>query len=951
LNQKQRRGQFSPRDNFGSGGEFRAFSHHRMQVAGGGAAPAAVYEYAQDLVRRVTPGRVVAIARDSDGTFERYFGAVPARVLVQTRGAGCVDTGRAGDLSINPDDAGDVDLMAGGLQDGTPTLFIVPEALNYILDPRPLLRVLRRLLRLNPDNRVIVATAIRDDATSRETDEWGYIRTWSLDEFGPALENAGFCVEWAGSSEIQGRGAMPRIAICQLRSDEALYCEFFRVRGMPAPADHLVIVNRPEQRRMMAGGGSADVIGGSRIQLFPSAHPDPEAMEPTLCEWGLCLADLNGKTSATGVAAVEDEEVLHAVLQALFLYDGIKLIEFQDECGLGVRVVQAKRARLLPADVVLVCIASGAQFVRDHARGDITSHDPGIAARERLSVELADKVLFPNDYLRNIYVREHGLDVRSEIKTAVPLAVRGADVSAEKRPMRTVVFWGLGADRRAYEDFRSAMDILCKQFTNSVGGFRRLVLVGEDGLSAWVPPVAGMEIIRRSFETVSTATFEEFAADALVVAPHLRSPYPSWLHHAIEAACPVIAYASGGAPELLPEKTWCDVLCQPQPSSLAEAIAARLEEPITERIERLVRVRGHLQAARANAFNGYSNALNALKRSPMGGVRQKGGEVSLIIPNFNGSEAYLEGVMAGIHNSSRRPAKIIFVDDGSSESAFAILERSARALKSVATVLVLRHERNRGLSAARNVGLSQVDTAYVCAHDNDNILGHEYLECGCRILDENVSVGAVTAYARTFLDGTDWARNGAGTATYRPLGQDLGIGLRENCFGDAFGIYRTEAVRRIGGWDESSTGLWEDWQLFLKMTVASEPVWVIPREMFFYRVRRDSMARAMPMFEGWTRLARALAPIPTKHAHGIVRGIRNASWSDPRTRAMEEKVRELTASLEELTASQEAMAKMLTASDAILRSRSGTLRHLLRLYRKKARQASWQVKAGGKIPE
>jgi GT2 family glycosyltransferase len=244
----------------------------------------------------------------------------------------------------------------------------------------------------------------------------------------------------------------------------------------------------------------------------------------------------------------------------------------------------------------------------------------------------------------------------------------------------------------------------------------------------------------------------------------------------------------------------------------------------------------------------------------------------VIVPNYNGPDRFFEDLTRGLHHAHRRPVEVVFIDDASDAEGLARLHRAAEAMAPVPARVIASPE-NRGPAHARNLGIAAIATPYVCAHDNDNIVGNRFFELACRILDENPDVAAVTAWMHMFYDGQDWSVHGPDPTAqlYRPVGPDVGLGFQENCFGDALAVYRTDAVRAMGGWDTSTQGRREDRQLFLRLTASGRQVLVLPMVAFFYRVHPRSRMRTIPEFDGWIGLGRALPGLPRNQAFGLVR--------------------------------------------------------------------------------
>ncbi len=707
---------FTPENNFGARGPARLLATIPDGAQRGELGQEAVYRYARSLAERLAvgslgPNRIVDLGPGALLHLTTAFDGYPAE-LIRIGPRYLTGTSREAGLGkhfgeTDLEDYGDLARLEEAQAPEAPTLFILAGILERLVDPRPVLRFLRRALRRHPSNRLVLSTPDRigiDGACV--PDDPARFRTWALDELGLALRGAGFEVCAIGHVPHENREISEQTILVELRCDEESYRAFLIRNGLPTPSDHLVLTTEHADAPSALGigtyhGSVARVLESPRLLLFAGAGGLPEGWCSFVGQRGwLHVAECCGADAGLSeIAAVDAQEALRAVLHLVFLYDDIRLIEYQDHLGIGHRIAQAKRARLLPPTVTVLCYAHGTHFYLDHARGAFShERDVEVDARERLSLELADCVWFPSGSSERLYIEQQGLSLRRH----------------EVRP--------------------------CPKATDP------------------------------------------------------------------ESVC---AYREG---------------------------LALLKQ---------------------------GNAPPAPPRGP----------VSVVVPNLNGEARFFRDLRLGLENSSYPPAKVLFVDDGSDERGLETVEQAAAGFKSLACTVV-RNAHNLGLAGARNAGLAQVATPYVCVHDNDDIILNRYLDLACRILDENPEVVAVTSWYLPWVDGkTDWNSYTAGRRAVRPLGADLGLGLRSNVFGGALSVFRTAALRRIGGWDASSKALWEDWQLFLRLAALGEPVWVIPQALWVYRIRHDSMARTYAHFPGQLRLARALEPLPLAQAISLLRAM------------------------------------------------------------------------------
>jgi glycosyltransferase involved in cell wall biosynthesis len=182
-----------------------------------------------------------------------------------------------------------------------------------------------------------------------------------------------------------------------------------------------------------------------------------------------------------------------------------------------------------------------------------------------------------------------------------------------------------------------------------------------------------------------------------------------------------------------------------------------------------------------------------------------------------------------------------------------------RAIPSVRQQGVMTvHAHNQTLWHARNAGLDQVATEWVCFLDADDELEAGYFDA------------MATGTADVRAPAVRYIRpDGTAAAPYVPKvpGHD------HDCSGDClpFGnwlvvgsVARTDLLRQVGGWD--AWPMYEDWDLWLRCQQAGATFEAIPRAIYRAHVRQDSRNRApdrTARLEAHRSIARARGvPIP-----------------------------------------------------------------------------------------
>lgn len=97
--------------------------------------------------------------------------------------------------------------------------------------------------------------------------------------------------------------------------------------------------------------------------------------------------------------------------------------------------------------------------------------------------------------------------------------------------------------------------------------------------------------------------------------------------------------------------------------------------------------------------------------------------ISVIIPAYN-IEQWIGRCLDSLINQSYSNIQIIVVNDGSTDSTGAVIEFYQNKDSRINVI----HQRNQGVSAARNTGLRDVKGAYICFVDGDDWVARDYIE-------------------------------------------------------------------------------------------------------------------------------------------------------------------------------------------------------------------------------
>ncbi len=174
--------------------------------------------------------------------------------------------------------------------------------------------------------------------------------------------------------------------------------------------------------------------------------------------------------------------------------------------------------------------------------------------------------------------------------------------------------------------------------------------------------------------------------------------------------------------------------------------------------------------------------------------------VSFVIPVFN-KAPYLARVFAALEDQSGDfDREFIFVDDGSTDDSFAVLERLTAGRDDV----TIHRQANHGSAHASNQGIIRAKYAFIKFVDADDLVGRH----GTRMLLE-----ALEAHPDAVLSFGDWTRfamegpapdiiSQDAPGTIAVLDNPVRAAIKNSLFNPTQCLVRTDAVRAAGGCDE-----------------------------------------------------------------------------------------------------------------------------------------------------
>lgn len=536
---------------------------------------------------------------------------------------------------------------------------------------------------------------------------------------------------------------------------------------------------------------------------------------------------------------------VHEAILARYGGRGPDLVEFGDFLGDGCVTAQARRTASPAFEATTLC-------VRLHGSAEVYDVLDGFLPRERerafthelerYSLRYADALLSAGGDILGSYERFYGPGalapariVRHPFRWSAP---EPPPEAAADGPLRLLYLGRL--ERR--KGVRELIDALF----GLENGDWHLTLVGADTETA---PLGGSmrALLEREIagdprvelvEAVERERVPELidGHDALVV----PSRWECWPYVALEALArgrPLVASPTGGLPELVGEAGgW--LAPDATAAGLAAVIAPLVERPQLARSE-FDRVATEAQFAALTdpepiraAYRELSAGGGARPARPGGGPAL----VSIVIPYFR-LERYIGEAVASAAAQTHSHCELIVVNDGSFRPEDEILlELEARY------GLTLIAQPNSGLGAARNLGIELSRGEYVLPLDADNVLEPQFVARCVRALEADPEIACASSWLR-YVDerGRPWKGTEEGLS---PIGNSSRAVESFNLAGDACAVFRTSVFRDGLAYSTDVAGF-EDWALYREMRRRGMIGHVIPEPLIRYRMREDSMMRAV----------------------------------------------------------------------------------------------------------
>ncbi|MBN1242899.1 MAG: glycosyltransferase family 2 protein [Spirochaetales bacterium] len=205
--------------------------------------------------------------------------------------------------------------------------------------------------------------------------------------------------------------------------------------------------------------------------------------------------------------------------------------------------------------------------------------------------------------------------------------------------------------------------------------------------------------------------------------------------------------------------------------------------------------------------------------------------VSVIMGAYN-CEATVGAAVESMLAQDFPDLELIVCDDGSTDGTFAELERLARM---DSRVVVLRNERNSGLSATLNHCVSVARGEYLARMDGDDVSRPDRIGKQVAFLDAHPEFSFCGCSISLFDGSGVW---GGIDYPERPEARDF---LLRSPYAHPTVVFRSAALAAVGGYDaDPAIGRSEDYDLFMRLHAAGLPGANLPEKLLEYREEIES---------------------------------------------------------------------------------------------------------------
>lgn len=211
--------------------------------------------------------------------------------------------------------------------------------------------------------------------------------------------------------------------------------------------------------------------------------------------------------------------------------------------------------------------------------------------------------------------------------------------------------------------------------------------------------------------------------------------------------------------------------------------------------------------------------------------------VSICVAHYNDGKN-LGYLLKSIKHNYYNKLEVIVVDDGSTDiESVQIFECLAAEYASDSWKFIIKQE-NEGPGPTRNLAVSLARAEFIIFLDSDNLASNTMIYDFVKGMLRS-GVDCLTCSMVRFRGDCSVAEDASLIGTWMPLGGCVELGFYGNFFGDTNFCVKKSVFETLRGFSDVF-GISEDWDFLARLVLAGFKMDVIPKGIYFYRVRFGS---------------------------------------------------------------------------------------------------------------
>lgn len=199
--------------------------------------------------------------------------------------------------------------------------------------------------------------------------------------------------------------------------------------------------------------------------------------------------------------------------------------------------------------------------------------------------------------------------------------------------------------------------------------------------------------------------------------------------------------------------------------------------------------------------------------------------INIIIPCYNQAQ-YVAETIRSVKAQTSNDWECVIVDDGSYDGSGEIIDKETEGDPRFHVV----HTWNRGVAAARNLGIWLTEGGYILPLDADDKLAPEAVSRFIEGWEKNPDASLLVPMIRKF-----------GQGLFPVVQERMWKGyeaLKTQCSPTNSSCFKRSDWERVGGYSEGT--MYEDWEFWIRLLYGNDNVVNIPEVLVEYRVHGDS---------------------------------------------------------------------------------------------------------------